>query len=62
MSTVPPFNYTSIDRIPAIYNKVQSSFLSHKTRPLEWRLTQLRRLWWGYVHDWQFEEMEEVYG
>lgn len=47
MVKVPEFEHTPIDKIPVIYNRLQKSFLQHKTRPLEWRLTQLRKLYWG---------------
>jgi beta-apo-4'-carotenal oxygenase len=47
MVTIPEFVHTPIDKIPVIYNRLQKSFLLHKTRPLEWRLTQLRKLYWG---------------
>jgi hypothetical protein len=48
MAKVPEFVHTPIEKIPQIYNRVHKSFLAHKTRPLEWRLTQLRKLYWGY--------------
>jgi beta-apo-4'-carotenal oxygenase len=49
MVNIPAFQNTPIERIPVIHERLSKSFLSHKTRPLEWRLTQLRKLYWGYV-------------
>ena len=49
MDIVPPFNYTPLDDIPTIAGQIRKTFLSHKTRPIEYRLAQLRKLYWGYV-------------
>jgi beta-apo-4'-carotenal oxygenase len=50
MAKLPEFKHTDINAIPGLCKEVRQSFLSHKTRPLEWRLTQLRKLYWGYVN------------
>jgi beta-apo-4'-carotenal oxygenase len=47
MVALPPFKHTIEFAIPDISAKIRKSYLSHKTRPLEWRLTQLRKLYWG---------------
>lgn len=47
MSTLSEFKPTSIDSIPAIVDKVRDSFLSQKTKPVEYRLAQLRNLYWA---------------
>ncbi|KAF2010795.1 aldehyde dehydrogenase [Aaosphaeria arxii CBS 175.79] len=47
MAQLPPFEHTSIDAIPSITAGIRASFLSHKTRPLEFRIQQLRKLYWG---------------
>ena len=49
MSSValPPFVTTPVDDIPGIVNRLQRTFHSHKTRPVEFRLRQLRKLYWG---------------
>ncbi|KAF2264958.1 aldehyde dehydrogenase [Lojkania enalia] len=47
MSALPPFEHTPIDGILPTVNQIRASFLSHKTRPLEFRITQLRKLYWG---------------
>ena len=49
MATIPELQYTSVDAIPAIAREVRLTFTSQKTKPLEWRLTQLRKLYWGFV-------------
>jgi beta-apo-4'-carotenal oxygenase len=38
-----------IGAIPDKCKQVRTSFLSHKTRPIEFRLKQLRKLYWGYA-------------
>lgn len=47
MSMIPPFEHTPLDTIAAKVNEVRNSFLSHKTRPIEWRIQQLRKLYWA---------------
>ncbi|KAF7188472.1 Beta-apo-4'-carotenal oxygenase [Pseudocercospora fuligena] len=47
MDDVPAFTATPVDKIPAIHQRVVDKFLSHETRPLEYRLKQLRSLYWG---------------
>ncbi|KAF2683041.1 fatty aldehyde dehydrogenase [Lentithecium fluviatile CBS 122367] len=44
---LPAFEHTPLDSIAATSARVRASFLSHKTRPLEFRLVQLRKLYWG---------------
>jgi beta-apo-4'-carotenal oxygenase len=47
MATLPPFEHTPIETIPDIAAGIRATFLSHKTRPLEYRIQQLRKLYWG---------------
>jgi beta-apo-4'-carotenal oxygenase len=47
---VPPFEATSIEAIAPIVHRVQATYRSQKTKALEWRLTQLRKLYWA-IHD-----------
>lgn len=47
MPELPPFEHTPVDDVVATAARVRASFLSHKTRPLEFRLVQLRKLYWG---------------
>ncbi|RYP83011.1 hypothetical protein DL769_001480 [Monosporascus sp. CRB-8-3] len=44
---IPPFEHTPIDSIPKLAAEVRESFRSNKTKGVEWRLVQLRKLWWG---------------
>ena len=46
MATIPALEYTAIDDIPSISKRLRSTFNTHKTRPIEFRLTQLRKLYW----------------
>ena len=39
--------FTPIDEIPDKVREARRTFLSQKTKPLEFRLTQLRKLYWG---------------
>ncbi|KAF2753276.1 fatty aldehyde dehydrogenase [Pseudovirgaria hyperparasitica] len=47
MTSIPAFEHTPIDKISNICGDVRNAFLSHKTRPIEFRLQQLRKLYWG---------------
>ncbi|KAF2794016.1 aldehyde dehydrogenase [Melanomma pulvis-pyrius CBS 109.77] len=47
MAALPPFEHTPIEGIADTVKTIRTSFLSHKTRPLEFRLVQLRKLYWG---------------
>ncbi|RYO95551.1 hypothetical protein DL764_007673 [Monosporascus ibericus] len=44
---MPPFEHTPIESIPKLAAEIQESFRSNKTKDVEWRLVQLRKLWWG---------------
>ncbi|KAI0096065.1 Aldehyde/histidinol dehydrogenase [Nemania sp. FL0031] len=46
-SKVPPFEATSLDDIPRYSENVRAAFTSQKTKDIEWRLVQLRKLYWG---------------
>lgn len=48
MAQIPPLEYTPIDDIATTCAKVRATFLSHKTRPIEFRQQQLRKLYWGF--------------
>ncbi len=47
MDDIPPFELTSVDSIPKIHQRVVDKFHTHTTRPLQYRLKQLRSLYWG---------------
>ncbi len=46
-AAVPEFTPTPVQAIPSIVNEVRTSFHAQKTKPLEFRLVQLRKLYWG---------------
>ncbi|KAI4862031.1 aldehyde dehydrogenase [Hypoxylon rubiginosum] len=45
--TIPAFEATPLDDIAQIAATARSSFQSQKTKDVEWRLVQLRKLYWG---------------
>jgi len=47
MSDLPQLQYTPVEAIPAIHKRVNDKFLTNTTRPIEYRLKQLRSLYWG---------------
>lgn len=46
---LPTLTHTPVDEIPKIVGEVRSTFFSQKTKPIEFRLKQLRKLYWGSV-------------
>jgi beta-apo-4'-carotenal oxygenase len=44
---LPAFENTPVDEIPKIVERVRSTFFTHKTKPVQFRLQQLRKLYWG---------------
>ena len=46
---IPPLQYTATDDVQARVAGLRQSFNEHKTRDVEFRLVQLRRLYWAYV-------------
>jgi beta-apo-4'-carotenal oxygenase len=42
-----PFEHTPLEHIPDQVAEVRQTYQSYKTRDLEWRLKQLRKMWWG---------------
>ncbi|RKF64843.1 Beta-apo-4'-carotenal oxygenase [Erysiphe neolycopersici] len=42
-----PYEITPIDSIPSIVNRCKATFSSQTTKPIEYRLRQLRQLYWG---------------
>lgn len=39
--------YTPVAEIAPIHKRLNDTFHSHKTKPLEWRLHQLRKFYWA---------------
>ncbi|KAK5043446.1 hypothetical protein LTR84_011982 [Exophiala bonariae] len=46
---LPPFKHTLIDDIPSIVSRLRKTYSSQKTRPAEYRIRQLRQLYWAMV-------------
>jgi beta-apo-4'-carotenal oxygenase len=44
---IAPFEATPIETLPGIAAQVRSAFRSQKTKPIEWRIRQLRALYWA---------------
>lgn len=55
---IPPFETTKVDDIPGIAARLRQTFGTGKTKSIEYRLTQLRRLYWA-IYDHQ-EELKEA--
>lgn len=54
---IPAFTPTSVDSIPATCSAVRAGFRTLKTKDLEYRKVQLRKLYWGIKdHGTQLEE------
>ena len=49
MMGIPPLDYTPVDAIPTITKNLRATFNTHKTRPIDFRLAQLRKLYWRLV-------------
>lgn len=47
LSDLPAFTHTPTDDIASIQSRVVNKFHTHTTRPLEYRLKQLRSLYWA---------------
>lgn len=48
MSSPLEENYTTLDAIPRIASSLNNTFHTHRTKPIQWRLKQLRKLYWGF--------------
>lgn len=46
---IAPFEATDIATISPTVSRLQATFSSQKSKPLAWRLTQLRKLYWAIV-------------
>jgi beta-apo-4'-carotenal oxygenase len=46
---IAPYKATAIESIPSTVNLCKTTFRAQKTKPLEYRLHQLRKLYWGLV-------------
>jgi beta-apo-4'-carotenal oxygenase len=46
-SKVAPFKATAVESIPSIVNLSRTTYKSQRSKPIEYRLTQLRKLYWS---------------
>lgn len=46
---IPELQYSPIEDIQSRISDLRKSFAEHKTRDVEFRLVQLRKLYWAYV-------------
>ncbi|KAK3937906.1 beta-apo-4'-carotenal oxygenase [Diplogelasinospora grovesii] len=46
--TIPEFQTTPVDAIPGIAATARNTFKTHKTKDIQWRLVQLRKLYWAF--------------
>lgn len=46
-ATLPQYNTTPLDQIPSIVDTARSTFHTGRTRPLEFRILQLKKLYYG---------------
>jgi beta-apo-4'-carotenal oxygenase len=47
MASIPEFVATPLEDIPGIAKRVRDKFRTHQTKDIEWRLVQLRKLYWA---------------
>lgn len=58
--SIPEFQTTAHDAIPAVYQAALATFRTNKTKDVEWRRVQLRRLYWALV-DYEPALLEALY-
>ncbi|KAM0254963.1 hypothetical protein ACHAQJ_006271 [Trichoderma viride] len=56
-SGVPPMQFTALDEITAQYNTLRTTFKSGRTKDVEYRKQQLRRLYWSIVDNSELIEL-----
>ncbi|KAH0522474.1 hypothetical protein TsFJ059_006308 [Trichoderma semiorbis] len=54
---IPPLQFTALDDITAQYNKVRATFRSGRTKDVEYRKQQIRRLYWAIVDNAKLIEL-----
>jgi beta-apo-4'-carotenal oxygenase len=45
--SLPEFKTTPVEKIPSIVSHLRKTFFTQKTRPAEYRIKQLRKLYWA---------------
>ncbi|KAJ9604151.1 Hexadecenal dehydrogenase [Cladophialophora chaetospira] len=56
---LPDFHHTSVEEIPSIVSRLRKTFISQKTRPTDFRIKQLRKLYWA-IADHEKELVEAL--
>ncbi|RFU72472.1 aldehyde dehydrogenase 3b1 [Trichoderma arundinaceum] len=56
-SGIPPLHFTALDDITAQYNTVRATFRSGRTKNVEYRKQQIRRLYWAVVDNAELIEL-----
>jgi beta-apo-4'-carotenal oxygenase len=56
---LPEFKNTPVEQIPSIVSRLRKTFFSQKTRPAEFRIKQLRKLYWA-ITDHEKELLEAL--
>ncbi|OCT47710.1 Beta-apo-4'-carotenal oxygenase [Cladophialophora carrionii] len=56
---LPEFKNTSVEEIPSIVSRLRKTFFTQKTRPAEFRIKQLRQLYWA-ITDHENEILEAL--
>ena len=56
---LPNFENTSVEEIPSIVSRLRKTFISQKTRPTDFRIKQLRKLYWA-IADHEKELVEAL--
>ncbi|KAK0733271.1 Aldehyde/histidinol dehydrogenase [Lasiosphaeria miniovina] len=46
-ATLPQFEATALDLIPKVASAARGTFRTHKTKKVQWRIVQLRKLYWA---------------
>ena len=47
LAQVPEFRPTPVEQIPSTVSRLRKTFFTQKTRPAEFRIKQLRKLYWA---------------
>lgn len=46
-SSIPPFEATAVDEIPGAVETLRTTYMSLRTKDIQFRLVQLRKLYWA---------------
>lgn len=57
IGAIPPLQPTALDEITARYNTLRATFKSGRTKDVEYRRQQLRRLYWSFIDNTELIEL-----